>query len=174
LKALDIIKKTRQYLDYLEEHILNVQRAWKELNKRLDGKGTLILSDDFDYWRIDALIKAHDISKLSEYELVQYRRKFYPIEGELIHKEGFDGAWSHHKDKNPHHWENWTQIRNKGDEPYLHLVTMIVDWMAMSYKFGGTAQEYYEKNKDTIKIPKKYHAFMYEIFDKLKEPPHEK
>ncbi len=33
MQALDLIGKTREYLDYLEEHILNVDRAWKEIQK---------------------------------------------------------------------------------------------------------------------------------------------
>ena len=28
MKVLDEIQKTREYLDYIEEHVLNVKRAW--------------------------------------------------------------------------------------------------------------------------------------------------
>jgi len=30
---------------------------------------------------------------------------------------------------------------------------MVLDWMAMGLKFGDTAEEYYENNRDKIKIP---------------------
>jgi len=38
----------------------------------------------------------------------------------------------------------------------------------MGYKFGDTAQEYYEQNRDKIKINKRWIPFMYEIFERLK------
>jgi len=45
---------------------------------------------------------------------------------------------------------------------------MVLDWMAMGYKFGDTAQEYYEKNKEKIKIPSWAVDFIYQIFDRIK------
>ena len=45
---------------------------------------------------------------------------------------------------------------------------MVIDWTAMGYKFGDTAQEYYEANKDKIVIKEiALYNFMYEIFDKI-------
>ena len=46
---------------------------------------------------------------------------------------------------------------------------MVLDWMAMGYKFGDTAQEYYEKNKDKIALPNIAIPFMYETFERLYE-----
>jgi len=33
-EMLERIKKTREYLDYIEEHYMNVQKAWKELQQK--------------------------------------------------------------------------------------------------------------------------------------------
>ncbi len=42
---------------------------------------------------------------------------------------------------------------------------MIFKEIAMSMKFGDTAREYYEKNKDKIKIPEWAEKMIYDIFD---------
>jgi len=157
---IEKIKATRLYLDYLEEHYYNVQKAWKELQYKCSDM--YFIYDDYLYNIIDSHVKNHDDSKLSKEELVQYRERFYPVnsneEGGLdnsdkeIH-ENFNNAWKHHKELNPHHWENWaTQELNKGYCSHygwqINCVHMIIDWMSMGYKFGDTAQEYYEKNCD--------------------------
>lgn len=163
-QTLDLIKKTREYLDYLEDHILNVNRAWAELQAKC--KDMNFMYDDYIWSLIDDYIQEHDLSKLSEHEFVQYRKAFYPLE----HEAKFDmtGAWEHHKDNNPHHWENWTK---KSDwipfEWQVHCVCMIADWVAMGYKFGDTAQKYYEANKDKIAIPDYAVSFVYEVFGRL-------
>ena len=51
---------------------------------------------------------------------------------------------------------------------------MIIDWMAMSYKFEDTAQEYYEKNKDRINLPDYVEKFIYEIFSRIDSPKQDK
>lgn len=40
-----------------------------------------------------------------------------------------------------------------------------VDWVAMGFEFGDTARDYYEKNKEEIKLPEWAIKLMYEIFD---------
>lgn len=84
MKALEYIEQTRSYLDYLEEHILNVQKAWKLLQEKC-------------------------------------------------------------------------------------CVHMVIDWLAMSFKFGDSPREYYERNKDRIKIPKWSIDLIYEIFRRLEK-----
>lgn len=109
-------------------------------------------------------VEKHDLSKFSSDEFVQYRQKFFPIQGELpkeLVDVEFSEAWEHHKEHNPHHHET---IRHFND-----VVHMVIDWTAMSYKFGDTPREYYESNKSKIKLDEKYIAFMYELFDALDE-----
>lgn len=164
MQALELINKSREYLDYLEEHILNIRKAWIEL--QLKCKEMRFIYDDYTYNWICSEVLEHDISKLTEFEFVQYRKAFYPTSSEP--KFDMAQAWEHHKSKNPHHWESWIKIQTPN--PYeweVHCVHMIVDWMAMGYKFGDSAKEYYETNKEKIKLPDYAVDFIYKIFERL-------
>lgn len=161
---MDLFKHTakiREYCDYVDEHVRNVQRAWDEL--KVACAGMPFICDDHLYWSIDALVLEHDMSKVSPEEFIQYQRRFYPV-GDAD-KEGFEGAWQHHKDHNPHHWENWAA--REFYNPYearVHCVCMVIDWMAMGYKFGDTAESYYRANADKIEIPEWAVEFVDAIF----------
>ncbi|MGB3222501.1 MAG: DUF5662 family protein [Desulforhopalus sp.] len=165
MKIFEQIQKTREYLNYIENHVLNVQKAWTEITHKC--KDMRFIYDDFVYNWIGGEIEEHDLSKMSEQEFVQYRKAFYPAESEG--KYDMSKAWEHHKDNNPHHWENWT--KKDSNHPYeweVHCVHMIVDWMAMGYKFGDTAEQYYESNRDKINLPDYAVDFIYEIFKRLR------
>ena len=163
-EMLAVINKTRRYLDYVEGHYKNVQRAWGDVQEKCGGMR--FVSDDFVWGLLDAEIKCHDLSKMSVEEFVPFRRNFYPTEFESRHKVAPDNALAHHQDHNPHHWQNWT---NMGEwAPYdreINCVHMVIDWIAMSYKFGGTARKYYEANKHEIHLPNWAVVFINEIFD---------
>ena len=163
-QTLEMITRTKEYLNYVEEHINNVGRAWRELQAKC--KDMRFIYDDFHYNWIGSEVEGHDLSKLSEHEFVQYRRVFYPCSFEK--KEKLSDAWEHHKKHNPHHWENWTEKDFYHPHEWeVHCVHMVIDWIAMGYNFGDTAQEYYESNKDKIKIPNYAVDFIYEIFSRL-------
>jgi len=164
-----VIEKTRQYLDYIETHYNNVQKAWKIIQKKGDGSGFDFLYDDFKFFTLDQSIKEHDLSKLSHFEFEPYRKKFYPTEHEKDNDKGlisqlFEKAWEHHYKWNDHHWENWTKLDTPFDS--LCVVHNYVDWMAMSMKFGDSPMAYYEKNKGEIIIPDWAESLMYDI-DKM-------
>lgn len=163
-EMLQKIEKTREYLDYIEEHYNNVQRAWKEFQVKC--KSDRSVSDDFHWGTLDKEIEFHDVSKLSNEELVKYRENFFPTKSESETKRNLNSAWTHHKEANMHHWENWaTKNFHYPNEWEIHCVHMIIDWIAMSYKFGDTATEYYEKNKDEIKIPDYAHDYVVELLE---------
>ena len=166
MKALKLIEKTREYLDYLEEHINNVRKAWLEVQDKCQDMR--FIWDDFVYHRLGMEVLNHDLSKLLEQEFVQYRKAFFPADGEP--KYDMAEAWEHHKANNPHHWENWTQRGNY--DPYeweINCAHMVIDWMAMGYKFKDTARQYYEKNKERIELPDYAVSFIYEIFDRIEK-----
>lgn len=158
MKGQDYIDKTREYLDYVEEHLDNVKKAFNELSKICDGMWWV--GDDFTWHTLRGQVICHDLSKLSKEELVQYRDSFYPVTEPDKTDSGMDDAWENHKLKNSHHHESL--------ETLIDVVHMVIDWTAMGYKFGDTAQQYYESNKDKIVLNKDCEVFMYTIFDKIK------
>jgi len=164
MNVLKHIDKIREYCEYLEDHIENVANAWDEVQDKCSDMK--FIYDDFFYATIDHLVINHDMSKVSHEEFIPYQQKFMPV-GES-NDELFADAWTNHQYENPHHWQNWTQIEDTfPDEWVCHCVTMLIDWIAMSYAKGGTAKEYYESQSDVIVIPKKAHDFIDEVFKRI-------
>ena len=176
MKTLNVIEKTRQYLDYIEEHVKNVEKAWQQI--QIKCSDMFFVKDEYWFGILNEEIKNHDLSKLSSFEFVQYRQKYFPTKLEKINKDienFYLFALVHHIEHNDHHWETWTKInyfKNKklnNNMKKIHCVHMIIDWTAMGYKFNDSAKEFYEKREKDFLIPKKYVKFMYEIFDRLKK-----
>lgn len=160
------IKKFREYLDYVERHYDNVQKAWGEIQGKC---GDLrFIYDDYVFNCIDSNVKNHDLSKLSQEEFTQYRQFFYPASNEKKNKNLMTMAWNNHLQNNQHHWQHWT-VKSYGNpyESEIYFVENIIDWMAMGYEFGDTAKDYYEKNKHEISLPKWSVDLMYKIFDRV-------
>ena len=158
MKGQDYIDKTREYLDYLEEHLNNVKKAFCELSVACDGMWWVC--DDMAWHTLRKEVEWHDVSKFSKEEFVQYRDSFFSVNDKDKNNSGMVEAWEHHKNKNPHHHET---VRNR-----LDIIHMIIDWTAMGYKFGDTAQQYYESNKDKISLTDDQIDTMYEVFDRIK------
>ena len=164
--ALVLVQKTREYLDYVERHIKNVNKAWEVVQEKCADMW--FVSET--HWRslLESEIAQHDVSKLSQRELVPYRQKFNPSYFEPFIGDEFGEAWRHHLLHNDHHWQNWTkQEFIMPPVAKLKCVHMIIDWEAMGYEFGNNAQEYYEENAEKIDIPENMVEFMYEIFERL-------
>jgi hypothetical protein len=159
------IQKFREYLDYIEEHYDNVQKAWELIKDKC--KDFKVIHDDWCFALIDQEVKNHDDSKLSVEEFQAYRQWFFPCSYEQSNKDIFDKAWEHHKKHNEHHWQNWTIIQNNKPYQEIYLVMNLIDWIAMGFKFGDTAKDYYKKNKNKIDIPKWAIEMMYNIFDRI-------
>jgi hypothetical protein len=159
-KMQQTIDKTRDYLDYIEEHYNNVQTAWKIVQEKCNDMK--FIYDDYIWHNLDSDIQEHDLSKLSEDEFIQYRKCFYSLKGEVV--GDLTAAWSHHLEHNHHHWETV----NECDPLDINCVHMVIDWMAMGIKFGDTAQDYYENNVDKIKLSDINIKFIYEIFERIK------
>lgn len=156
MRGLDILNKTREYLDYLEEHLINVSKAHSIVT---GACGDLLTEPQLTRLKIE--VELHDTSKFSKHELTQYRAKFYPADGEVPIEDEFDLAWEHHYTNNHHHWET---LKDEVD-----LFHMVIDWLAMSLKFGGSPMEYYEKNKEKINVDPRYLPTLHLIFDRLRK-----
>lgn len=151
----EIIEKTRkerEYIDYIKEHIQNVQKAYEEITNMNNDKIKELYSNDAKLVNeVKQRVNIHDASKYQKEEFDAYRRNFHPINDEEKKnaKEDFDKAWEHHWKNNDHHWQarqNTTELNKPA------VIEMICDWIAMGYKFNDRPYEYYKKNKNEIKL----------------------
>lgn len=155
-KKLLIIKKQEENKKYINDHIKNVQRAWIEVQEKCKNTLDELLGgySDVIIKMVDDEILYHDESKFSEEEFEAYRKNFFPIDEEekKQNEEDFKNALNHHYMNNTHHWNYW-YLTNRMDDMYItDIVHMICDWQGMGYKFGNNALQYYEKNKEEIKL----------------------
>ena len=141
-----------------------MERAFLEISEAC--KDMPIFKDQDLFKMLKEEVENHDLSKLGAQEFVQYRNHFFPVYYDDKDSSDFTSAWEHHKAHNRHHHES---ITNK-----LDLIHMVIDWTAAGYKFGNTAQEYYEKNKNNIHLKEKEIAFIYTIFGRIKKYNKEK
>jgi len=155
----DFIDKTREYLSYLEEHLENIRIAFIAISNACDGMAWV--GDDCSWHTLRNQVMAHDLSKFSKEEFVQYRDAFYPVDDVCKQDSGFNDAYKNHIKKNTHHYGT--------AKTYNDIVHMVIDWTAMGYKFGDTAQSYYENNKQIVSLSKDHQKFIYEIFDRIRK-----
>ena len=136
--------KEQEYLKYVREHISNIHSAYIKYGRTLSKKLNISLLE------LSGVVYQHDVSKFSDEEFDGYRQYFYPCSDETKNEELFNRAWEHHYSVNKHHPEFWVYAYNNEPEdmPNLYIAEMLLDWEAMSMKFGGTTYEYYMKNRD--------------------------
>ena len=86
----------------------------------------------------------HDLSKFSPTEFWEsvkyYKGTSSPIPA-CKSVNGYSLAWQHHKGRNPHHYEYWTDNYDKGTTlikmPYKYVMEMMVDWFAAGRTYQG-------------------------------------
>lgn len=165
------IRQTEAYLQYVEEHYMNVQRAWALMKKKCSDHA--FVTHDLSRKFLDEEVNRHDLSKLSKAEFTPFRRKFFPTSFDIDKgqiRQEFSLAWIHHQDHNHHHWQRWTKTDYTGAfSQKLHCVHMIVDWVAMGFKFENTARSYFELNHENILIPGWAVRFLYSVFSALED-----
>ena len=104
----------------------------------------------------------HDASKFSPKEFKGYANKFFSDKD----LPGFEKAWIHHYKNNPHHWQYWIDYEgNPIDIPLKYIKQMVVDWRAMSRKFGGSASEYYMENRKGMNLTEKTNIKIMEVLE---------
>lgn len=106
----------------------------------------------------------HDLSKFSPSEFIpgarywQGNRSPQARERELF---GYSPAWLHHKGRNKHHFEYWTDVDKNGgvipvDMPPKYFAEMICDRVGASKVYKGkdytdaSPLEYYNGRKDSV------------------------
>lgn len=163
--------KINEYKEYIKEHLGNVNKAFKEFINN-DQCLKILHEESNGYNQILDMIKInidnHDASKYSDIEFDAYRKTFYSVDDKEKedNKESFAIAWKHHYENNLHHWDSW--VEKKEDMPTVYVVEMICDWQAMSYKFGGNAAEWYNKEKGKIILTDKTRKLVESFLDALR------
>ena len=141
--------KDTEYRQYILEHQKNVKKAFNEYGKLLCKELGVNLGV------ISLQIQSHDNSKFMNPEFDLYRRKFFKEDNEQeISDYEFNLGWLMHIHNNPHHPQFWV-LYDEGqkfiyDMPDNYIVEMILDWIAIGYKFNSKCYDYYnDKGKNT-------------------------
>lgn len=149
-----------KYHDYINNHIKLVQEVYYRSIEAFED----VFPDVYiNFSTISELIenlRHHDSSKTSFNEFWPYALRFFPtnnIPPELEKfKGGFDLAWLHHANSNPHHPAYWVLADNDEikifDMPDIYIIEMLCDWMAMSKYYNSTTLEYW-KSESAQKLP---------------------
>lgn len=156
------LKKEKEYLEYINEHVHNVQITYVKLMRPLLGKVNICdtVSDDDLYLAIEELkvkVAVHDASKYGDDEFDGYRAKYHPTAAEIaaddvyhqLVNERYEKCWEHHYKNNDHHPQYWYDFETKTpqDMSLDAILHMICDWEAMSMKFGGSTLKWWEEEK---------------------------
>ena len=97
------------------------------------------------YWR--GLV--HDLSKFSPTEFFEsikyYQGNSSPINAAKKDK-GYSKAWQHHKGRNKHHYEYWTDNYDSGTTcikmPFIYAVEMLCDYLGAAHAYWGKSFSY--------------------------------
>lgn len=126
----------------------------------------------------------HDLSKYSPTEF-GVGAKYYigtrsPNEGERAER-GYSSAWMHHKGRNKHHYEYWTDYNPKSKQiepvkmPLKYVIEMFCDRVAASKIYmkehytDSSALEYFLNAKDRIEIHPETSALLEKLLRMLAE-----
>lgn len=137
------------------------------------------------YWRG----LTHDLSKYTPTEFL-VGAKYYqgirsPNSAERVEK-GYSLSWMHHKGRNRHHWEYWTDLDVKlgvyapVPMPRVFLVEMVMDRIAACKVYQGkqytdaSALEYLQKGVDRIRMHPQTRQELEHILTMLRDEGEEK
>ena len=95
----------------------------------------------------------HDFSKFHPVEFFE-SAKFFKGDSSPINEakkiQGISFAWQHHKGRNPHHYEYWTDCYDSGTVPRImpwkYVIEMVCDYLAA----GRTYNDYKKTEKFTL------------------------
>lgn len=166
---MTIEQADKQYHEYLEGHIGNVQEALELLHTL----GIQFIDDNYE--ELKSICQNHDASKYSDEEYIPYREHFYPTcDEDKLKTEAFELACRHHIKNNKHHWDYWLDENNQLDIPdekeyKLYCVERCCDWLAMSCQHDEPSSAWYHANKESIQMPDYGWELCDEIMSKVPE-----
>ena len=153
--------KINEYLDYIDTHKKNVEKAWKYV-KKIDNP---YIKDNLDI--IEENIKNHDQSKYQDDEFEWYRKKYFPVDDEEAEEvmDKINDIFKLHYSRNPHHWEYW--LNEDGELDYskhsedevdnnvmIAYIEMLCDWASFGLKQDKPRElrSWYISNKPKITL----------------------
>ena len=128
----------------------------------------------------------HDLSKYSWTEFktgVRYYQGTRSPNAAEKEERGYSEAWLHHKGRNKHHFEYWTDVSTREEKwkimgvkmPVNYLVEMVMDRIAASKIYqgknytDGSAYEYFARSKDYIVMHPETKAMLEKILRMLRD-----
>lgn len=117
----------------------------------------------------------HDLSKLLPSEWNPYRRTFYAPDGSKRYVETleFNQAWNAHQKRNPHHWQAWVLIMDRGTQvilpmPEKYVREMVADWIGAGLAQGKPdTRSWYEENKGKMLLHSDTRALVEKLLGEL-------
>lgn len=149
----DVDFRSSQYLEYLNTHIRNVNRAYSEMLEPY-------LKDSKLKSEVEAALVNHDASKFEPSEWYPYLDYFYGSDKPKDEVDrAFNYAWLHHIHANPHHWQHWILITDEEgvitlDMPESEVIHMLCDWASFRYTDTSyhSTREWYENNNHNMTL----------------------
>ena len=118
----------------------------------------------------------HDISKFHPTEFFESVKYYQGADSPIVaakKDKGYSLAWQHHKGRNPHHYEYWTDNYDKGTTniimPYKYAVEMFCDYIGAARAYMGKdfswdkEYEWWQKKKEIAFMHPKTKAFMEQL-----------
>jgi len=180
---------SRQYDNYLREHIDNVYRAYLWFMANIGEEELDDIFPEIKHTDFMIQMKFHDQSKGNIDEYDPYDRYFYG-EGKSVAevREGFNKAFLMHIHRNPHHWQYWVLIhddKETGDPkmdpvnmPDNYILEMICDWWSFSWKKYNESEDiedlkeifdWYDEHKNEIVMSDETRKKVEKILDILEK-----
>ena len=155
LKSMKELKNIKWYISNAKKHFITITKHRHMVMKHCFQAGIFLQGC------------RHDLSKYTPTEFIpgvlHYQGYRSPNEGER-EEYGFSKAWMHHKGRNRHHFEYWTDYNPKTKRmvgvpmPDKYIIEMFCDRVAASKIYQGDAYTeqsplaYFERGKKTRMI----------------------
>lgn len=152
-----------EYDKYLNKHIEYVKMGFEWIRNNILLSDLLEILPNAELLNAEVLIDVHDQSKFGFAEYSAYDEYFYGERTQEV-KDNFNRAWLHHIHMNPHHWQHWVLIQDKGnaeqyysgkivalDMPDVHIIEMVCDWWSFSWKRYSESDPF-EKNFELYEV----------------------
>lgn len=167
---------SKEYDDYLNEHISAVQKAAAWMLDNLSPALTDLSADETIILLTN--LPNHDKSKYGDSEYVAYDRYFYGTKD----VDAFNVAWLHHIHHNPHHWQHWVLVNDDGDlgdqgkmmpleMPTIYAFEMVADWWSFSWRSGNLREvfDWYAGHKDGIMLHENTRGYVERLLGEIRE-----